>query len=165
MFVLTLAFLENTHLLCNAINILYFWKNLSDMKHLTSIILALTLSFPTFAEDGFKWCLYFFEFNSPMRPEYEAQLDELAEFIKSHPDDMFEISGYSDERWRESSSLKIHQKRADWIRNYLIEHYDIPGSMLIAVGKGAYDPYIKDAKTEDEHEWNRRVEIKFIKKK
>ena len=135
------------------------------MKHLTSIILALTLSFPTFAEDGFKWCLYFFEFNSPMRPEYEAQLDELAEFIKSHPDDMFEISGYSDERWRESSSLKIHQKRADWIRNYLIEHYDIPGSMLIAVGKGAYDPYIKDAKTEDEHEWNRRVEIKFIKKK
>ena len=135
------------------------------MKHFASIILALNLSFPTFAGVEFHWCLYC-NFNpSNISEEYEAQLDELAEFIKSHPDDMFEISGYSDERWRESSSLKIHQKRADWIRNYLIEHYDIPGSMLIAVGKGAHEPYIKDAKTEAEHEWNRRAEIKFIKKK
>ena len=136
------------------------------MKHIASIILALALALPTFAGVGFHWCLYC-NFNpSNISEEYEAQLDELAEFIKSHPDDMFEISGYSDERWRESSSLKIHQKRADWIRNYLIEHYDIPSSMLlVAVGKLKDDPYIKDAKTEDEQEWNRRAEIKFIKKK
>lgn len=139
-------------------------QNHTDMKLFTSIILALALSFPTFAGVGFNWCLYC-NFNpSNISEEYEAQLDELAEFIKSHPDDMFEISGYSDERWSESSSLKIHQKRADWIRNYLIEHYDIPGSMLIAVGKGAYDPYIKNAKTEDEHAWNRRVEIRILSK-
>ncbi len=135
------------------------------MKHFASIILALTLSFPTFAGVGFHWCLYFIDFNSiSMKPEYEAQLDELAEYIKTHPDDMFEISGHVDERWSESSSRRIHQERADWIRNYLIEHYDIPGSMLISVGKGAYDPYIKDAKTEDEHAWNRRVEIKILSK-
>ena len=135
------------------------------MKHFASIILALTLSFPTFAGVGFHWCLYFTDFNSiSMKPEYEAQLDELAEYIKTHPDNMFEISGHADERWSASYSLKIHQKRADWIRKYLIEHYDIPGSMLIAVGRGNHEPYIKDAKTEAEHEWNRRAEIKFISK-
>ena len=57
-------------------------------------------------------------------------------------------------------------KQALWTRKYLIEHYDIPSSMLlVAVGKLKDDPYIKDVKTEDEQEWNRRAEIKFIKKK
>lgn len=137
-------------------------QNHTDMKLFTSIILALALALPTFAEDGFKWCLYFFNFNSPMRPEYEAQFDELAEFIKSYPDSLFEISGHIDIRASDIDRLK----QALWTRKYLIEHYEIPSSMLlVAVGKLKDDPYIKDAKTEDEQEWNRRAEIKFIKKK
>ena len=52
------------------------------MKYVLTIILALTLYFPSFAEDGFKWCLYFSDLNYPIKPEYEAQFDELAEFIK-----------------------------------------------------------------------------------
>lgn len=132
------------------------------MKHVLTIILALTLSFPTFAEDGFKWCLYFSDLNYPIKPEYEAQFDELAEFIKSYPDSLFEISGYLDMRASDIDRLK----QALWTRKYLIEHYDIPSSMLlVAVGKPKDDPYIKDAKTEDEQEWNRRAEIKFISKK
>ena len=131
------------------------------MKHVLTIILALTLSFPTFAEDGFKWCLYFSDLNYPIKPEYEAQFDELAEFIKSYPDSLFEISGYLDMRASDIDRLK----QALWTRKYLIEHYDIPSSMLlVAVGKLKDDPYIKDVKTEDEQEWNRRAEIKFISK-
>ena len=132
------------------------------MKHVLTIILALTLSFPTFAENGFKWCLYFSDLNYPIKPEYEAQFDELAEFIKSYPDSLFKISGYLDMQASDIDRLK----QALWTRKYLIEHYDIPSSMLlVAVGKLKGDPYIKDAKTEAEHELNRRVEIKFIKKK
>ncbi len=134
------------------------------MKHFASIILALTLSFPTFAEDGFKWCLYFFEFNSPMRPEYEAQFDELAEFIKSYPDSLFEISGHTDIRASNMYSIKLDVKRAEYIRHYLIENYCIPDTMLVAVGRRNHEPYIKDAKTEAEHEMNRRAEIKIISK-
>jgi outer membrane protein OmpA-like peptidoglycan-associated protein len=97
-----------------------------------------------------------------MRPEHEAQFDELAEFITSYPDSLFKISGYLDMRASDIDRLK----QALWTRKYLIEHYDIPSSMLlVAVGKLKGDPYIKDAKTEAEHELNRRVEIKFIKKK
>lgn len=140
-------------------------QNHTDMKLFTSIILALALSFPTFAEDGFKWCLYFFNFNSPMRPEYEAQLEELAEFIKSYPDSLFEISGHLDMRASDMYSIKLDVKRAEYIRQYLIENYCIPDTMLVAVGRRNHEPYIKDAKTEAEHEWNRRAEIKFISKK
>ncbi len=101
------------------------------MKHFASIILALTLSFPTFAEDGFKWCLYFFEFNSPMRPEYEEQLEELAEFIKSYPDSLFEISGHTDIRASNMYSIRLDVKRAQYIRQYLIENYCIPTLCLL----------------------------------
>ena len=137
-------------------------QNHTDMKQIASIILALTLSFPTYAEGGFRWCLSFFEFNSPMKPEYEAQLEELAEFIKSYPDELFEISGHLDERASEYLSIKLDQKRADYVRRLLIDNYGIPGSMLISVGKGKHEPYIKGAKTEAEHEWNRRTEIRIL---
>ena len=134
------------------------------MKHFASIILALTLSFPSFAGVGFHWCLYFTDFNSiSMKPEYEAQLDELAEFIKSYPDDLFEISGHLDERASDKYSIKFDKKRADYIRGLLIDKYGIPSSMLISVGKNANEPYIRGAKTEAEHELNRRVEIRFIR--
>ena len=139
-------------------------QNHTDMKLFTSIILALALAFPTFAEDGFKWCLYFFNFNSPMRPEYEAQFDELAEFIKSYPDSLFEISGHLDMRASYMYSIKLDKERADYVRRLLIDKYGIPGSMLISVGKGKHEPYIKGAKNETEHELNRRVEIRIIRK-
>ena len=100
-----------------------------------------------------------------MRPEYEEQLEELAEFIKSYPDSLFEISGHTDARASYMYSIKLDVKRAEYIRHYLIENYCIPDTMLVAVGRRNHEPYIKDAKTEAEHEWNRRVEIKFIKKK
>lgn len=138
-------------------------KIISDMKQIASIILALTLSFPTYAEGGFKWCLYFFDFNSSsIKPEHEAQFEELAEFIKSYPDSLFEISGHLDERASEYLSIKLDQKRADYVRRLLIDNYGIPGSMLISVGKGKHEPYIKGAKTEAEHEWNRRTEIRIL---
>jgi outer membrane protein OmpA-like peptidoglycan-associated protein len=100
-----------------------------------------------------------------MRPEYEAQFDELAEFIKSYPDSLFEISGHLDMRASDMYSIKLDVKRAEYIRQYLIENYCIPDTMLVAVGRRNHEPYIKDAKTEAEHEWNRRAEIKFISKK
>lgn len=134
------------------------------MKYITSIILTLTLFSYTYADEEFKWCLYFFNFNAPMKPEFKAQFDELAEFIKSYPDSAFEISGHVDERWNPNLSLKLHLKRADYVKKYLIENYSIPDSMLVSVGRGNSEPFIKRAQTEAEHEWNRRVEITFIRK-
>lgn len=133
------------------------------MKLFTSIILALALALPTHAQVGFRWCLYGFNHSDSYEP-IEAQLEELAEFIKSYPDDLFEISGHLDERASDKYSIKIDKERADYIRGLLIDKYGIPSSMLISVGKNANEPYIRGAKTEAEHELNRRVEIRIIMK-
>ena len=133
------------------------------MKLFTSIILALSLALPTHAQVGFRWCLYGFNHSDSYEP-IEAQLEELAEFIKSYPDDLFEISGHLDERASDKYSIKFDKKRADYIRGLLIDKYGIPSSMLVSVGKIANEPYIRGAKTEAEHELNRRVEIRIIMK-
>ncbi|MEE1259649.1 MAG: OmpA family protein [Paludibacteraceae bacterium] len=133
------------------------------MKLFTSIILALALALTTHAQVGFRWCLYGFNHSDSYEP-IEAQLEELAEFIKSYPDDLFEISGHLDERASYMYSIKLDKKRADYIRGLLIDKYGIPSSMLISVGKNANEPYIRGAKTEAEHELNRRVEIRIIMK-
>lgn len=138
-------------------------QNHTDMKLFTSIILALALALPTHAQVGFRWCLYGFNHSDSYEP-IEAQLEELAEFIKSYPDDLFEISGHLDERASDKYSIKFDKKRADYIRGLLIDKYGIPSSMLISVGKNANEPYIRGAKTEAEHELNRRVEIRIIRK-
>lgn len=138
-------------------------QNHTDMKLFTSIILALALALPTHAQVGFRWCLYGFNHSDSYEP-IEAQLEELAEFIKSYPDDLFEISGHLDERASDKYSIKFDKKRADYIRGLLIDKYGIPSSMLISVGKNANEPYIRGAKTEAEHELNRRVEIRIIMK-
>ncbi len=44
----------------------------TDMKHLFSIIFALNLAFPSYAEEEFKWCLYHFNFNAPMQKNRDA---------------------------------------------------------------------------------------------
>ena len=134
------------------------------MKLFTSIILALALALPTHAQVGFRWCLYGFNHSDSYEPIIEAQLEELAEFIKSYPDDLFEISGHLDERASDKYSIKFDKKRADYVRGLLIDKYGIPSSMLISVGKNANEPYIRGAKTEAEHELNRRVEIRIIRK-
>lgn len=133
------------------------------MKHFASIILALSLALPTHAQVGFRWCLYGFNHSDSYEP-IEAQLEELAEFIKSYPDDLFEISGHLDERASDKYSIKFDKERADYIRRLLIDKYGIPSSMLISVSKNANEPYIRGAKTEAEHELNRRVEIRIIMK-
>lgn len=138
-------------------------QNHTDMKLFTSIILALALALPTHAQVGFRWCLYGFNHSDSYEP-IEAQLEELAEFIKSYPDDLFEISGHLDERASDKYSIKFDKERADYIRGLLIDKYGIPSSMLISVGKNANEPYIRGAKTEAEHELNRRVEIRIIRK-
>lgn len=111
---------------------------------------------------GFNWVLFFFDYNkSDMKPEYEMQMNELYEAMQEYPGCSFQITGYTDSRGSESYNLKLSQKRADYIRQMLISRGMNP-KKLKAVGKGMADPVVPNATTEEEHEQNRRVEIKLL---
>ncbi|HOI26948.1 MAG TPA: OmpA family protein [Paludibacteraceae bacterium] len=111
---------------------------------------------------GFHWVLFFFDFNqATMKPEYEAQLDELVGAMKEFPGAVFEVSGHTDSRGPDDYNMKLSQRRADYIRNMLIQRGLTPDK-LVSVGKGETEPVIPNATEEAEHEQNRRADIKII---
>lgn len=111
---------------------------------------------------GFKWVLMFFDFNKvDMKPEYEVQLGELISAMNEFPGESFRIDGYTDNRGAADYNLKLSQRRAEYIKNLLVQR-GIPASSLKAVGHGMEDPVIPNAKEEFEHEQNRRVEISLL---
>ena len=112
---------------------------------------------------GFNWVLFFFDFNkSDMKPEYEVQLEELVKAMKEFSsNEQFAIYGYTDSRGSYDYNLKLSQKRAEYIRQLLASR-GFDAKKIKAVGRGMNDPVIPNAQTEEEHEQNRRVEIKLL---
>lgn len=122
----------------------------------------LTPDFTCEEPKGFNWVLMFFDFNkSDMKPEYEAQLDELVSAMNEFPGAKFEISGHTDARGSADYNRKLSQKRAEYVRQLLIQR-GYPANLITAVGKGFDMPVISNAALEEEHEQNRRVEVKII---
>lgn len=106
---------------------------------------------------------YFFEFGG-IKPEYEDRIDQLTELISQMPGEVIIIAGHTDTRGSEIYNTKLSQKRAEYIRNIVLNRlgkkgYNIEDYIIIPVGMGYLAPNIPDAQTEVEHEQNRRVSI------
>ncbi len=108
----------------------------------------------------------YFDFNkATIRPESYPVLDSISIMLKENPTVIVEIGGHTDERGSNSYNKKLSQARADAVRTYFITKHAIEPERLIAVGYGEELPVIRYAKTEEEHQMNRRVEFKILGEK
>ena len=110
---------------------------------------------------------YFFEFGG-IKPEYEDRIDQLTELVSQMPGEVFVITGHTDGRGSEAYNLKLSQKRADYIRALILsglkrQGFNIEDYRIISIGLANIAPNIPNAKTEVEHEQNRRVSIFLYK--
>ncbi len=110
---------------------------------------------------------YFFEFGG-IKPEYEERYDYLAELVSQMPGEVFIIAGNTDSRGPETYNLKISQKRAEYVRNLVLNRLEEKGYnkedyIIISVGLANIAPNIPNAKDESEHELNRRVSLFLLK--
>ncbi len=104
----------------------------------------------------------YFDFNkATIRPESYPVLDSIAMLLKENPSIIVEVAGHTDERGSEAYNLRLSQARAEAVVNYLIKK-GIDPRRLIPKGYGESQPIIRNAKTEAEHQLNRRVEFRII---
>lgn len=96
-----------------------------------------------------------------LRPESEASLDELVLILKENPEIKIELSSHTDTRGSARYNQRLSQKRAESCVNYLIEK-GIDPERLVAKGYGESKPKIKNARTEEEHQQNRRTSFIVI---
>ena len=90
-----------------------------------------------------------------------AILDDVAEILKDHSEIELEIQGHTDSKGSDSYNQELSQKRADSVRNYLLQK-GIESYRLKAVGYGERYP-IATNDTEEGRALNRRVEFLRLK--
>lgn len=87
-------------------------------------------------------------------------LEEVAVFLKEYPDVRIEIQGHTDSIGDEQTNLEISQKRADAVRDLLINQ-GIDSTRLMSRGYGETRP-IGDNRTRKGQEENRRIEFVIV---
>ncbi|MFA5141281.1 MAG: OmpA family protein, partial [Elusimicrobiota bacterium] len=91
-----------------------------------------------------------------VKPEFHAEIQRVADFMKSYPDTKAEIEGHTDNQGEADYNRGLSQRRADAVRQVLIDNFDIPADRLTAKGYGPDQP-IADNGTEEGRTRNRRV--------
>ena len=108
----------------------------------------------------------YFDYNkATIKEESFPALDVITEYLKEFPDIRVEMSAHTDSRGSASYNLKLSDKRAKSVVNHLIKN-GINKTRLIGKGYGEKKLVNKCADkvkcTEEEHQENRRVEMKVL---
>lgn len=103
--------------------------------------------------------IFYFEFDKGIpNGTYKEDLEIVLDFINAYPDSKFLLVGHTDERGTIEYNDALSQKRAEWVYFNLLLR-GIKPERLQMRADGEHHPIIKNAKTEEDHQKNRRVEI------
>lgn len=95
-----------------------------------------------------------------LKPDSYTILNDLGKMLAENPTVKIKVIGHTDSDGTEEANLKLSQKRAEAIKNYLVTNFNIDSSRIITEGKGESQPIASNATTAGKAK-NRRVE--FIK--
>ncbi|MNL55336.1 Photosystem I chlorophyll a apoprotein A2 [compost metagenome] len=109
----------------------------------------------------------FYDFDaSAIRPDAAIVLDNIVRVMKDNPRMTIELSSHTDSRGERQYNQSLSQQRAEAAVNYLVSK-GIARKRLVAKGYGENRLVNNCADgvncTEEEHEQNRRTEIKVLK--
>jgi len=100
-----------------------------------------------------------FDFNSAkIKKIYYPQIKKVAEVLKANPKLKIEIAGYTDNIGYEEYNRILSLKRAEAVRNILVNKYHISSKRIIVKGFGEKYPLVPNT-TSTNRALNRRVEI------
>jgi outer membrane protein OmpA-like peptidoglycan-associated protein len=103
-----------------------------------------------------------FAFNSfELSPEAQTALDQLAGRIKDRNNFLLEIEGFADSKGADSYNNQLTAKRADAVRRYLAERFDISLFRMHVLGMGELGA-VADNATSEGRAQNRRVEVRLL---
>ncbi|MDR3177465.1 MAG: OmpA family protein [Campylobacteraceae bacterium] len=105
--------------------------------------------------------VYYFESNSAkLTQEGEETLKAIAKKLEGYEKTIIRVEGHTDSTGSKLHNLKLSQKRADTVKDKLVE-YGVSSNNIEAKGFGSAHP-IKPNNTKDGRATNRRVDIIFV---
>jgi outer membrane protein OmpA-like peptidoglycan-associated protein len=106
--------------------------------------------------------IYFATDESKPLETSKEELDKVIGFMKQNTTAIIEISAHTDDVGNNDYNLKLSQKRAQEVVNYIVAG-GVPSNRLQTKGYGKNMP-IANGTSEEERQQNRRVELKIIRK-
>ncbi len=120
-----------------------------------------TVPAPAAAPERVKYCTTLdiqFEIDRhEIQHEYEGAVARLGAFLRKYPDTTAVIEGHTDEVATEEYNMRLSQRRANSVVDYLVNRSGIDRSRLKAVGYGETRP-MADNGTEEGKRMNRRID-------
>ena len=103
----------------------------------------------------------FNENKSNISPEAAKVLDVDGRMLKENPNIKVEIGGHTDATGSDKADMAISLKRAESVKKYLMDKFNISADRLVVKAYGKSKP-IADNKTKEGRAKNRRVEFRII---
>lgn len=128
----------------------------NEIVHEAKIILPMKAKDVEFAIDNI-----YYDFDKwDIRPDAAIELYKVVEFMKLNPDVSIELGSHTDARGSANYNRNLSQKRAQSAVNYIVSK-DIDKSRIVAKGYGEDKLVIQNAKTEEDHQHNRRTTVRI----
>jgi outer membrane protein OmpA-like peptidoglycan-associated protein len=96
-----------------------------------------------------------------IRPDAAVELDKLVQILKDNPTMTIELSSHTDARATDAYNMTLSQNRAESAVAYL-NSKGIEADRMEAKGYGERELVVPNAKTEEEHQRNRRTEFTIL---
>ncbi len=102
--------------------------------------------------------IYFDSGSDVLRPESTPTLADIASMLKEHKDLKLMIEGHTDATGNDASNLDLSKRRAESVKNYLVQTQGIATERLQTQGFGSQKP-VDSNDTPEGRQNNRRVEL------
>lgn len=135
----------------------FLTKPQTDTTFYVPILLDKSLLNKTFVLENIYYDLNKYNIRADAAPE----LDKIVVILKDNPTLKLELSSHTDVRDTDSYNLRLSQNRAKSAVEYIVSQ-GVAADRLVAKGYGETQLVVKNAKTEEEHQRNRRTEIKIL---
>ena len=85
-----------------------------------------------------------FDFDkSAIKPEGKQALDKFAAELRGSKFDVISVTGHTDRIGSDAYNVKLSTRRADVVKNYLVEPAGLPAAKITATGAGESNPVTK----------------------
>jgi OmpA-OmpF porin, OOP family len=96
-----------------------------------------------------------------VKPMYDGDIEKVANFLKAYPNTNVEMEGHTDSMGPDGYNMKLSRKRAESVKNYLVDNFSIDPARLTAVGYGETQP-VATNDTKEGRQRNRRVVANIV---
>ncbi|MDX1775447.1 MAG: OmpA family protein [Desulfobulbales bacterium] len=103
-----------------------------------------------------------FDFDkADVRPQYHGDIEKVANFLKAYPKTTGQLEGHTDSIGSDAYNNSLSKRRAESVKKYLVDMFNVDGSRLSTVGYGESRP-VASNETDTGRQRNRRVVANIV---